>query len=395
MPNFKTLKQINLNKKRALLRADLNVPLGENMKVDENEKWRIEAIIPTLKYLIKHKAKIILISHLGRPGGRKVKSLSLKPLTDELRKLLKKRIIFSEEITGWKVEKKIERMEFGDILMLENIRFRSGEEKNSPNLAKDLAKLGDIFINDAFANSHRKHASMVRIPEYLPSVAGFLFEKEIQELDKVLKNPKRPLIAIIGGAKISTKIKVINKFLKIADKVLIGGALANTIFAAQGIFMGDSVIEKKAFSEVKKINLKNSKLFLPVDLGIWDGKKTFYREINEVKDREKVLDMGLKTTDLFCDLIKKARMIIWNGPLGFYTQKPFDKSSKAIVKAISQSKAYSVAGGGDTIAFLRKIGKEKVFNHLSTGGGAMLDYLANETLPGIDVLENAKNMENK
>jgi len=387
MSNFRTLKQINLDKKRALLRTDLNIPIGKDAKIDNTESWRIETIVPTLKYLIKQKAKIILISHLGRPDRKKREGFSLKPVVKKLGKVLKKKIIFSEEITGWKVEKKIEKMKFGDILILENIRFKHGEEKNSPQLAKDLAKLGDIFINEAFASSHRRHTSIVGIPKYLPSVAGFLFEKEIQELDKVLKRPKRPLIAIIGGAKISTKIKVINKFLRIADKVLIGGALANTIFAAQSIFMADSVIEKKAFSEVKKINLKNLKLFLPIDLGIWDGKKTFYREINEVKDREKVLDIGPKTTDLFCDLIKKAKMIIWNGPLGFYAQKPFDKSSIEITKAISQSKAYSVAGGGDTIVFLREINKEKVFNHLSTGGGAMLDYLANETLPGIEALE--------
>jgi phosphoglycerate kinase len=387
VPDFKTLKQIDLKKKRALLRVDLNVPLGENMKIDKNERWRIEAIIPTLKYLIKQKTKIILISHLGRPHGRKVKKLSLKPVAQELEKLLRKKIIFSEEIIGWQVEKKIERMKFNDILMLENIRFYSGEEKNSPKLAKDLAKLGDIFINDAFANSHRNHASMVGIPEYLPAVAGLLLEKEVDELNKVLKNPKQPLIAIIGGAKISTKIKMINKFLKIADKVLIGGALANTIFAAQGIFMADSVVEKKAFPEVKKINLKNPKLFLPNDLASFSKDKVRYHEINDVREGEKVLDLASKTIDLFCDLIKKAKTVIWNGPLGFYTQKPFDKSSKAITKAISKSKAYSVAGGGDTAAFLKAIKKEKVFNHISTGGGAMLDYLAHETLPGIEALE--------
>lgn len=387
MPDFKTLKQIDLKKKRALLRVDLNVPLGENLKVDENEKWRIEAVIPTIKYLIKQKAKIILISHLGRPGGKKVKKFSLKPVADELKKLLKKKIIFSEEIIGWGVEKKIKRMKFNDILMLENIRFYSGEEKNSPKLAKDLAKLGDVFINDAFASSHRNHASIVGILEHLPAVAGLLFKKEVDELNKVLISPKHPLIAIIGGAKISTKIKVINKFLKIADKVLIGGALANTIFAAQGIFMADSVIEKKAFSEVKKINLKNPKLFLPVDLASFSENGVRYHEIDDIQKGGKVLDLGSKTIDLFCDLIKKTRTVIWNGPLGFYTQKPFDKSSKAIVDAISKSKAYSMAGGGDTVAFLKAIKKEKVFNHLSTGGGAMLDYLVNETLPGIEALE--------
>jgi len=387
MPKFKTLKQVDLKKKRALLRVDLNVPLGENMKVDENEKWRIEAIIPTLKYLIKQKAKIILISHLGRPKGRKNKKLSLKPIVNELKKILKKKIIFSEEIIGWKVEKKIERMKFGNILMLENIRFLSGEEKNSPELAKDLAKLGDIFINEAFANSHRQHASMVGIPEHLPSFVGFLFEEEIKELDKILKKPKHPLIAIIGGAKISTKIKVINKFLRIADNVLIAGAVANTIFAAQRFFMAKSITEKKAFPEIKKINLKNPKLFLPNDLVAFAKGTIRHHEIDEIEKGEKVLDIGPKTIYSFSDLIEKAKMIVWNGPLGLVEQKPFDKSSKIITEAITESKAYSIVGGGDTVAFIKKIGKEKVFNHLSTAGGAMLDYLANETLPGIEALK--------
>lgn len=388
MPKFRTLKQVDLKKKRALLRVDLNVPLGENMKVDENEKWRIETIIPTLKYLIKQKAKIILISHLGRPKGKKDKKLSLKPVANELKKTLKKKIIFSEEIIGWKVEKKIERMKFGNILMLENIRFLSGEEKNSPELAKDLAELGDVFINEAFANSHRQHASMVGISEHLPSFAGFLFKKEIEELDKILKKPKHPLIAIIGGAKISTKVKVINKFLKIADNVLIAGAVANTIFAAQGFFMAKSVIEKNAFPEIKKINLKNPKLFLPNDLVAFAKGTIRHHEIDEIEKGEKVLDIGPKTIYSFSDLIEKAKMIVWNGPLGLVEQKPFDKSSKIITEAIAESKAYSMVGGGDTVAFIKKIGKEKVFSHLSTAGSAMLDYLANETLPGIEALEN-------
>lgn len=388
MPKFRTLKQIDTRNKRALLRADLDVPLGDDLKINRGERWRIEAIIPTLKYLIKQKAKIILIGHLGRPNGKKNKRLSFKPIAEELIRILKKKVLFSQEIAGKKVEKKIEKMNFGGILMLENIRFHSGEEKNSPRLAKDLAKLGDIFINEAFATSHRQHASIVGIPEYLPSAAGFHFEKEVEELNKILKNPKRPLIAIIGGAKISTKIKVISRFLRIADWVLIGGALANDIFAFRGFNMGKSKIDKISFEEVKKINLRNPKLFLPVDLVSWDGKKIYYREVNEVGDKEKVLDIGPKTIDLFSDLIKKAGTIIWNGPLGLIEQKSFDKSTKAIAEAIAKSRAYSVVGGGDTVAFLRQIKKDKKFNYISTAGGAMLDYLANETLPGIEALNS-------
>ena len=387
MPEFRTLKQVDLKNKRALLRVDFNVPLREDLEVGKSERWRIEAALPTIKYLIKQRAKIIIISHLGRPKGKRVKKLSLEPVAKELGRLLRKKVIFSAKITGWSVEKQIERMKFGDILMLENIRFNSGEEKNSPKLAKDLAKLGDIFINDAFGNSHRKHASMMGIPDFLPSVAGFILEKEVEELDKILIKPKRPLVAIIGGAKISTKIKVINKFLKIADAVLIGGALANTIFAAQGIFMADSVIEKEAFPEVKKIDLKNPRLFLPNDLGLYSKEdKVFYREVNEIKKGEKALDIGPKAIDSFRSVIMKSKMVIWNGPLGLISQKPFDKSSIEIADVISKSKTYSVVGGGDTTAFLREIEMDKAFNHFSTGGGAMLEYFVNENLPAIKIL---------
>jgi len=388
MPEFKTLKQLDVKNKRALMRVDFNIPLGEDRRIDKSERWRIEAVLPTIKYLIKQNSKIILISHLGRPNGKRIAKLSLQPVADELSRLLNKKILFSEGFDSF-VKEKVSDMKFGDILMLENIRFNSGEENNSSKFAKKLSDLGDIFINESFATSHRKHASIVSLPEYLPSAAGFLFEKEINELNKILKVPGRPLVAIIGGAKISTKIKVINKFLNLADEVMIGGALANTIFAAQGIFMGDSVIEKSAFSEVKKINLEHSKLFLPNDLGIYseDG-KVFYREIDEVKEKEKALDIGPKSVNLFCNAIKKSKMVIWNGPLGLMTQKPFDKSSVEIVKAIEKSKAYSVVGGGDTTAFLRDIKKDKIFNHFSTGGGAMLDYIANETLPGLVALMN-------
>ena len=368
---LRTLKDIDVKGKRALVRVDLNVPLGDDSKIDKNESWRIEAIVPTLKYLIKQKAKIVLISHLGRPRGVN-KKFSLKPVAKELSRLLNKKIVFNGKS--------------GDIVMLENIRFKPGEEKNSPKLAQDLAKLGDFFVNDAFAVSHREHASIVGIPKYLDSVVGLLFEKEIKELDKVLDS-KKPLIAIIGVAKIATKIKVINRFSIIGDKVLIGGALANDIFAAQGISMGKSLIDKNSFSEVEKLDLTGSKFFLPVDLAVWDGEKVRYCEIDDVREKEKALDVGPKTINLFCDLIKDAKTIIWNGPLGYYTKPPFDKSCVEITKAINDSKAYSVVGGGDTVAFLRSIDKDNIFNHVSTGGGAMLDYLANETLPGIIALE--------
>lgn len=385
MSNIKTLKDIDLKNKRALVRVNFDVPLNKNGVVEDD--FRIKESLPTIEYLLKNKCKIILLSHLGRPDGKKVKKYSLRPTAKRLSELLGKEIDFSSKISGKQTEKTVGSMNSEGILMLENLRFDAREEKNSPEFAQELANLGDVFINEAFPVCHREHASIVGIPDYLPSVAGFCLEKEINELNKILLHPKKPLIAIIGGAKISTKIKVINKFLLIADRVLIGGALANTVFAKQGFDMAASVIDKESFSDVSKIDLKNPKLFLPIDLGIWDGEKTHYRELGDLKRNEKALDIGLKTIDLFTSLIKGAKTIVWNGPLGLTTQKPFERGSLEAINAIDEGRAYSVVGGGDTVAFINEIKKEKVFDFLSTGGGAMLDYLANETLPGIDVLK--------
>src|SRR4030043_383214 len=330
MPELRTLKNIKLKNQRALVRVDFDLPLDEKGRIIDD--FRLKESLETIKYLIKEKAKIILISHLGRPNGRKVRKFSLEPIAKRLGKVLKKKIRFSKNWFGWSVEKQIEMMNFGDILLLENIRFNPGEEKNSPKLAEELAELGDVFINEAFAVSHREHASIVGIPRYVPSVFGFCFEKETKELNKVLFKPKRPLIAIIGGAKVSTKIKVINKFLNIADYVLLGGALANTIFAKQRIEMGDSVIDRESFDDVGKINLKNPKLFLPIDLVIWNKNRVYYKDVSNLFEKERALDIGPKTVDLFRDLIMKAETVVWNGPLGLITQKPFDKASKAIVE---------------------------------------------------------------
>jgi len=385
MHNIKTLKDIDLKNKRALVRVNFDVPLDENGNIEDD--FRIRESLSTIEYLIKNKCRIILISHLGRPDGKKMKKYSLRPIARRLGELIKKEIVFTGKNFGKQFEKISETMQPGSILMLENLRFDTREEKNSAEFALELSKLGDIFINEAFSACHREHASIVGIPNYLPSIAGFCLEKEIKELNKVLFHPRKPLVAIIGGAKISTKIKVINKFLHIADRVLIGGALANTIFAEQGLDMANSTIDKESFSDIDKINLKNPKLFLPIDLGIWDGEKTHYRKLGNLKKGEKALDIGLKTIDLFTSLIKGAKTIVWNGPLGLTAQKPFDAGSVEAIRAIRESRAYSVVGGGDTIAFVNEIKKEKVFSYLSTGGGAMLDYLANETLPGVEALE--------
>ena len=386
MSRIKLLKKIDVKDKRVLVRVDFDVPMDEKGGIIDNS--RILGCLPTLEYLIKQKAKIILISHTGRPNGKKDKKLSLKPIAEELEKLLNKKILFSTEIFGAKVKEKIRKIKFGDILLLENIRFWKEEEENDQEFTKKIAGLGDVYINESFAVSHRKHASIVGVPQFLPSAAGFLLEKEIAELDKILKKPEKPLVAIIGGAKIETKIKIINKFLKIADKVLIGGALANTIFASQDIAMGESKIDKESFEEVKKINLKNPKLFLPIDLGIWDGTNAVYRDVGPLQWFEKALDIGPKTIHLFNDIILKSKTVVWNGPLGLTGQKPFDTASKELVEAIDKSEAYAIVGGGDTNAFINEIGRKEVFDWMSTGGGAMLDYLSEGTLPGIEALRD-------
>jgi 3-phosphoglycerate kinase len=307
-----------------------------------------------------------------------------------LEKILKKKVEKLNEATGNDIRVFIDNLKAGDIVMLENLRFYSGEEKNTSEFAKQLAQLGDIYVNEAFAVSHRKHASIVGINKYLPSVAGLIFKKEIEELNKILKKTKHHLVSVIGGAKIETKIKVIEKFLKKADRVLIGGALPNTIFAAKGIEVGKSFIEKDMFKIVKKLDLENSRLRLPSDFVTWsqmDSEKAKIRGVNAIKENESVFDIGPKTIGLFLESIEKAKMVIWNGPLGKIEQKPFDRGSEIIAKAIAKSKAYSIVGGGDTVAFIQRLGLEKKINHISTGGGAMLEYLANETLPGIEALK--------
>ena len=377
---LKTIKDINVKNKRVLMRVDFNVPLESKEKLA-----KIKAAIPTLKYLIKQKSKIILISHLGRPKGKIIEELRLDFVANELEKLLRKKIQKLDSIIGKEVEQIVEKMKPGEIVMLENIRFYPEEEKNSPKFAKELSKLGDIFINEAFAVSHRKHTSIIGITKYLSSIAGPLFQQEIKELNKVLHKPERPLVVIIGGAKVATKIKVIEKFLKKADKLIIAGALPNTIFAARDINVGQSFVEKDMFKMVEELDLESPKIQLPVDF-VCQNSEIVVRGINAVKENESIFDMGPRTVKLFLESIRDAKMIVWNGPLGVIEKKPFDRASEILAKAVAQSKAYSIIGGGDTAAFARKLGLEKKFNYVSTGGGAMLEYLANETLPGIDAL---------
>ncbi len=345
---MRTLKDFHFKKKRVLVRCDFNVPLDKQGKILGD--FRIKVSLPTLKYLIKKGAKLLLISHLGRPEGKFVKKFSLRPVALRLEKLLGEKVKFLDDRIGKKVKREIEQTESKEIVLLENLRFYKEEQENDPNFAKVLSGLGDIFINDAFSVCHRSHASVVGITKHLPSGAGLWLEKEIKILSQIIRKPKRPLVVIIGGKKIEDKAKVAENFSKIADFVLTGNLVAEEI--------------KKG-----KIKIKSpEKISFPVD-----GKDNF--------------DVGEKTIKIFKEKIQKAKTIFWAGPLGKIEEKKYQKGTKAIARAIIESGAFSVVGGGDTIEFIDKINLTKKFSHVSIGGGAMLKFLGGEKLPGLRTLK--------
>lgn len=358
---MKTLKDFNFKNKRVLVRCDFNIPLNEKGKIEDD--FRIKQTIPTIEYLIKNEAKVILMSHLGND-----KNLAI------IKKRLKK-YLGSKEFT-----------------LLENLRLNKGEKENDDKFARELAKLGDIYINDAFGVCHRAHASVVGVPKYLPSGAGLLLEKEIKILSKSLEKPWRPLVAVIGGAKIASKIKVIKHFLEKADHLLIGGKVANAILIVKGICVGKPWPGEEAAEEIKKFNLTSTKLHLPIDaVASPDETGQFYvRETAPAKVRkdEKLLDIGPETIKMFSKIIKDAKMIIWSGPLGRFEEPLFEKGTKEIAEKIAKNhQAFKVAGGGDTIFALAKFGLRDKFDHVSTGGGAMLEFLSGEELPGLKALK--------
>ena len=344
---MKKITDFNFGGKRVLVRCDFNVPLSPEGKISDD--FRIKKTLPTIKYLIKKKAKVILISHLGRPKGRQEK-YSLKPVAKKLERLLKKKVKFLPDCVGPEVEKEIEKMKEKDIILLENLRFHKEGEGNDENFARKLSKLGDIFINDAFSASHRAHASIVGIPKFLISGAGFLLEKEVKVLSQIIENPKRPLVVIIGGSKVGDKAKVAEKFSEIGDWLLVGNLIAEEI-------------------KGKKMKIKNlEKIIFPI--------------LNE-----KMLDLDEGTIENFKDKILMAKTIFWAGPLGKIEEEKYQKGTKEIAKAVIESGAFSVVGGGDTIEFLNKLGLLEQFNHLSIGGGAMLDFIADGKLIGIEALK--------
>ncbi len=346
---IKTLRDFNVKNKRVLVRVDLNVPMDENGNILDD--FRIRETVPTIKYLMEERAKIILMTHIGRPGGKIIESLRVSPIQNKLMEYLDVSIIKASDCIGKEVEKWTREMQSGEILLLENLKFHIEEEKNDDQFTKELSKLGDIYINDAFGTCHQPYASIIGVPGYLPSGIGFLIEKEIKNLKAILKDPKRPMVAIIGGKKVDTKTKFIDKILEVTDFLLVGGLIKKEI-EEQGI--------KIKYPE---------KMISPV---------------NEIKTS---LDIGPDTINLFKEKILKAKTVFWNGPLGMVEKKEFSKGTLEIAKAIIESKAFSVVGGGETVEFLNRTGLSSKFNHVSTGGGAMLQFIVEEEgLPGLKVL---------
>ena len=385
LKTIKTYKK-SLKNKRVLLRVDFNVPLENGQLKDD---FKIRKQIPTIKYLLERNARIVLVSHLGRPL-LKNKKFSLKPISLQVQNILKKEVKFIDASVGFKVETALSQLKEGEILMLENIRFEKGEQKNSRILAKKLARLADIYVNEAFAVSHRNDASVSAIKKYLPSFAGLLLEEEIKNLSK-LKKTKNSLV-IIGGAKLKTKIALIKSFEKRSKKILIGGALANNFFAALGYEIGRSLVDDESINLAKKIMRNSKNILLPVDFIVASKKhdwKAEHRLSREVGPRDYIFDIGPETVKLYTSYIKKAQNIIWNGPLGMFENENFKHGTLTIAKIIaaqSSGRAYGVVGGGETVEALKMTKMMRYVDWVSTGGGAMLSYLGGLKMPGLETL---------
>lgn len=385
-PAMKTLEDFNFSNKIVLVRCDFNVPVNNGVVEDD---FRIESTIPTIRFLAEEDAKVVLMSHLETAEGE---NLSLSSVKEKIEEYLGKKILMAKDCIGEKVKSQISNLKNGEILLLENLRFHEGEKKNDPKFAGQLAGLGDIYINDAFSVCHRAHASIVGIPQFLPHGSGLLLEKEIIALSRVLENPEKPLVAIIGGAKISSKTMMIDNFLKKADQVLLGGKIANSILQIKGIYKDSVALEGEAKKEVEKFDLTSIKLHIPVDGVVSFDKsgkeKTRISAVGKLEKGELILDIGPDTIKLFEKIIKKAKTIVWSGPMGLFEVSKFAKGTEEIGKAVAKNKnAFKVSGGGDTVSAISKLNLQDKFNHISTGGGAMLEFLGGKILPGIKALE--------
>ena len=392
--NKKTIKDIDLKGKKVLVRCDFNVPMDENKNITDNT--RIVAALPTIKYLLENNCAVILCSHLGRPKGEFKPEFSLAPVAKELSKLLDKEVIMAKDVVGEDANKKAKELQAGQVMLLENVRYHREETDNDPEFAKKLANMAEIYVNDAFGAAHRAHASTAGVAQYLPAVSGFLIEKELKFLGNALNNPERPFVAILGGAKVSDKIGVIDSLLEKVDTLIIGGGMAYTFFKAQGYEVGNSICEldkldlaKEAMAKAKE---KGVKLMLPVDTKIGkefksdtESKTVAWTEIPEGWEG---FDIGEKSIEMFTEEIKNAKTVVWNGPVGLFEFDQFAIGTNAIAKTLSEIDATTIIGGGDSAAAVKKAGLQDKMTHISTGGGASLEFLEGKKLPGIECLQD-------
>jgi phosphoglycerate kinase len=392
--NKKTVKDIDLKGKRVFCRVDFNVPMKDGKVTDET---RIKAALPTINYLIEQGAKVILASHLGRPKGEVVEELRLTPVVERLQDLLGKPVAKADEAYGENVKQMISNMNEGEVLVLENVRFYAGEEKNDSELAKAFSELADVYVNDAFGAAHRAHASTAGIAEHIPAVAGFLMEKELEVLGKALSNPERPFTAIIGGAKVKDKIGVIDHLLDKVDNLIIGGGLSYTFIKALGHDVGKSLLEEDkidlAKSFMDKAKEKGVNFYVPVDVIVADDfsndANTQIVDIDSIPSDWEGLDAGPKTREIYVDVIKNSKLVIWNGPLGVFELDAFANGTKAVAEALAEATdTYSVIGGGDSAAAAEKFGLADKMSHISTGGGASLEFMEGKELPGVVALND-------
>lgn len=391
--NKKSVRDVEVSGKKVFVRVDFNVPMENGQITDDT---RIRETLPTIKYLVERGAKVILASHLGRPKGKFVDEMRLTQAGVRLSELLGKPVAKADEAIGDAVKAQVAAMNDGDVLLLENVRFYEGEEKNDAELAKAFAELADLYVNDAFGAAHRAHASTEGIAHHLPAVSGLLMEKELSVLGKALSNPERPFTAIVGGSKVKDKIDVINKMLEIADNVIIGGGLAYTFIKAQGYEIGKSLVDNEkldlALSFMEKAKANNVKLLLPVDFVVADD---FSNTANtQIVDATAIpadwegLDIGPKTREIYADTIKNSKLIVWNGPMGVFEMDTFANGTKAVAEACAETAGYTVIGGGDSAAAVEKFGMASKMDHISTGGGASLEFMEGKALPGVVALND-------
>ena len=396
MAEKKTVRDIEVSGKRVLVRVDFNVPFKPGTDEISNAN-RIVASLPTIRYLLGRRASVVLCSHLGRPRGRSIPELSLRPIRGRLAQYLDMRISFSESTNFRRIQEDVSRITPGEVILLENMRFHPGEETNAPEFSKDLSDLAEFYVNYAFGASHRAHASIQGITGFLPSVAGLLLEEEIRSLEKVLLDPLRPFVAVVGGAKVSEKINVVNNLSLTADKILIGGGMAATFLNSTGIFVGSSPVEENFLEKAKKL-LNNSpntnvEIVLPVDVVVsaeFDSQSPYRTcPVSEIGEREMLLDIGPQTRDIYAKVLSDSSTVLWNGPMGVFEWDHYSEGTRLIANSIARDGIVSVIGGGSTVDAVSKFGLEARMTHISTGGGASLEFMEGKDLPGIVSLLDA------